>query len=262
MPDFLEQISQQELGQRMQNDMPLKGLVTFENQKSVPLEIAPLGTLEIESAGIGTFGLISVSDSVPIWVNNPNTIIHQEADTAVWHGYASNTITAAGSLSSIVELSQTNKTLRFYKNGQFSPKLYNGWNGGSRARIKTYKVTSLAKNAGKKIFFIGVAVDVAGVATGEISVAKGVTNTVVAGAAILIGGWIGLAIGLVYWGLDSMGVFDHHITGNSSQQDLLKQPIDNLRVVLPVRPLPQKQIIRPQYTPKQTYIGPAPAKRY
>lgn len=262
MPDYLEKISQQELGQRIKNDMPLKGFVTFENQKSTPLEITPLGTHEIESSGIGSFGLISVSDTAPMWVNNPNTIIHQEADTVVWHGYASNTITAAGALSSITELSKTNKTIRFTKSGKFSPKLYNGWNGGSRARIKTYKVTSLAKNAGRKIFFVGIAIDAVGVATDEISLAKGLTNTVVSGAAILIGGWIGLAIGLVYWGLDSMGVFEHHIMDNSFRQDPLKQPIDNLRVVLPIRPLPPQPVIKRQYMPKQTFIGPAPAKRY
>ena len=262
MPNNFEDINQQELGQRMQTDMPLKGYVTFDNQLSTTLEITPLGTHEIESAGIGTFGMISFSNSEPLWIANPNMINYQEADTVVWHGYASNTITAAGSLSSIIEMSGKNKTVRFSKSGHFSPKIYNsGWQGGCRAKIKTYKVTSLAKNAGRRIFFVGIAIDAAGVVTGEISVAKGVTNTVVAGAALLIGGWVGLAIGLVYWGLDSIGVFDHHIQGNTFQQDPLKQPIDNLRVVLPIRPLPQ-QTIKQQYIPKQTFIGPAPAKRY
>ena len=242
--------------------MPLKGRVTFDNQLSTELEITPLGTQEIESSEIGTFGMISFSNSEPLWIANPNAINYQEADTAVWHGYASNSITAAGSLSSIIELSGKNRTVRFSKSGHFSPKIYNsGWKGGSRAKIKTYKVTSLAKNAGKKIFFVGIAIDAVGVATGEISIAKGVTNTVVAGAALLIGGWAGLAIGLVYWGLDSMGAFDHHIQGNTYQQDPLKQPIDNLRVVLPIRPLPQ-QVIKQKYTQKQTFIGPAPVKKY
>lgn len=263
MPDYLENISQQELEQRMQNDMPLKGCITFDNQLSTALELTPLGSYEIESIGIGTFGMISFSNSEPLWITNPDTINHQEANTAVWRGYASNTITAAGSLSSVVEIYGKNSTVRFSKSGHFSPKLYNnGWKGGSRAKIKTYKVTSLAKSAGKKIFFLGIAIDAYGVANGEISPAKGVVNTVVGVASLCIGGWVGLAIGLVYWGLDSIGAFDRPIQHSTSQQEPFKQPIDNLRVVLPpIRPLPQ-QVIKRQYTPKQTFIGPAPAKRY
>lgn len=263
MPDYLENISQQELGQRMLNDMPLKGCVTFDNQLSTVLELTPSGSYEIESTGIGTFGMISFSNSEPLWITNPNTINHQEANTAVWRGYASNTITAAGSLSSIVEIYGKKSTIRFSKSGHFSPKLYNsGWKGGSRAKIKTYKVTSLAKSASKKIFFFGIAVDAYGVVKDEISLAKGLVNTAVSGVALCIGGWAGLAIGLVYWGLDSIGAFDRPIQHGTSQQDPFKQPIDNLRVVLPpIRPLPQ-QVIKQQYTPKQTFIGPAPAKRY
>ena len=144
MPDYLENISQQELGQRMLNDMPLKGCVTFDNQLSTVLELTPLGSYEIESTGIGTFGMISFSNSEPLWITNPNTINHQEANTAVWRGYASNTITAAGSLSSIAEIYGKHSTIRFSKSGHFSPKLYNsGWKGGSRAKIKTYKVCLL-----------------------------------------------------------------------------------------------------------------------
>ena len=262
MPDNLENISQQELGQRLQNSIPLKGRVTFDNQLSTALEITPLGTQEIESVGIGSYGMISFSNSEPLWIANPNTINYQEADTAVWYGYTSNSITAAGSLTSLIGNTQINSTVRLSKSGHFSPKIYNsGWKGGSRAKIKTYKVTSLAKTASEKILYIGIVVDIIGVATNDVSVGKAFMNTAVGVTAAFIGGWVGLAIGLVYWGLDSMGVFDHHIQGNTFQQDPLKQPVDNLRVVLPIRPLPQ-QTIKRKYMPKQTFIGPAPIKRY
>ncbi|WP_278844513.1 hypothetical protein, partial [Hoylesella timonensis] len=61
--------------------------------------------------------------------------------------------------------------------GHFSPKVYpSGWGGGSRARIKTYKITHIAKNVGRKVFIIGVVTDAAGVVTGQISALKGITN--------------------------------------------------------------------------------------
>lgn len=86
-------------------------------------------------------------------------------------------------------------------------------------------------------------------------------NSLVSVAAFSIGGWIGLTIGLVYWGLDSLGVFDRPNISNPSKYDVMTQPLDNLRVCIPTPPVPQ-QIIKRQYTPKQTFIGPAPAKRY
>lgn len=36
-------------------------------------------------------------------------------------------------------------------------------------------------------------------------------DATVSGVALRIGGWAGLAIGLVYWGLDSIGAFDRPI---------------------------------------------------
>lgn len=71
----------------------------------------------------------------------------------MWHENTANSISTIGTMASLVELSNIKATARFYKAGKFSPKIYgNGWQGGSRARIKTYKVTSLAKNMGRKIF--------------------------------------------------------------------------------------------------------------
>lgn len=82
-------------------------------------------------------------------------------------------------------------------------------------------------------------------------------DATVSGVALCIGGWAGLAglaIGLVYWGLYSIGAFDRPIQHSISEQEPFKQPIDNLRIVLPpIKPLPQ-QVIKRQYTPKQTFI--------
>lgn len=90
--------------------------------------ITPLGRYEIESSGIGAFGMISFSNFELLWLKNPNTINHQEANTAVWRGYASNIITAAGLLSSIVEF--MGKIKLYISKRQWSPKFYNrGWKG-------------------------------------------------------------------------------------------------------------------------------------
>lgn len=91
---------------------------------------------------------------------------------------------------------------------------------------------------------------------------KATVNTLVSGAAAIIGGWIGLTIGLVYWGLDSLGAFERpNISINPNNYGTITQPLDNLRVVIPILPS-QEQIIKRHYKHKQTYIGPAPAKRY
>ena len=267
MPELLNEISQQELGQRIQNDMPFRGFVKFENNLSIPLEIDPLGTHEIKSPGIGTFGLISVSDSIPMWVNVPETLFYQEEykvpETLFyqeeykvhWYGYISNKIRGISILLNMIALSGTNKTDRFSKNGQFPPKLYDGWKGRSQARIKTYKVRSLAKGASDVFSYVGIILDGIGVAKGEISQEKFITNTTASVVMLLLGGWTGFAINLVYLGLDLMGVIDfllsklyeiagpepdltpvpvsvsaHHIIRNS-YQELLKHPGDTLRVI-------------------------------
>lgn len=263
MPDYLEQIGQQELQSKLQSNLNFKGTVTFDNQKKAAMEIESLGTHDIIRDRIGSYGLVSFSDSMPLWVNNPALIDNEEATNYMWLGNAANFVSTIGTMTNLVELSKMKATARFYKSGRFSPKVYGrGWNGGSRARIKTYKITSLAKNFGNKIFIVGVVIDYGRAYYGQISYGKAAVNTLVSGAAILIGGWVGLAIGLVYWGLDSLGAFEGPNTSiNPNRYDAITQPLDNLRVCIPTPPVPQ-QIIKRQYTPKQTFIGPAPAKRY
>lgn len=263
MTDHWEQLNQQELHNRLQSNLNFKGKVTFDNQKTAAIEIDPLGTHDILRNQDGSYGLISFSDSVPLWVNNPALIDNEKAKTYMWHENTANSISTIGTIASLVELSNIKATARFYKAGKFSPKIYgNGWQGGSSARIKTYKVTSLAKNMGRKIFFVGVVIDYAGAKDGQISYGKATVNTLVSGAAAIIGGWIGLTIGLVYWGLDSLGAFERpNISINPNNYGTITQPLDNLRVVIPILPS-QEQIIKRHYKHKQTYIGPAPAKRY
>ena len=118
----------------------------------------------------------------------------------------------------------------------------------------------LQKMQVKDILFLDVVIDAIGVATGEISPAKAVVNTVVAGAAVCIGGWAGLAIGLVYWGLDTLGAFELPAPNGTFQRDPFEPQIDNLRVVIP-RYLPQ-QVIKLQNTFEKTFIGPTPYRKY
>lgn len=263
MPDYLEQINQQELQNRLQSNLPFKGVITFDNQRHAAVEIAPVRTQDVIRDQIGSYGLISFSDSIPLWVNNPALIDKEEAKIYLWHGYTANSISTIGTMASLVELSNMKATARFYKSGQFSPKIYsNGWKGGSRARIRTYKITSLAKNFGRKLLLLGVVIDYAGAADGQISYEKAAVNSLVSVASALIGGWTGLAVGLIYWGLDSLEVFDRpNISINPESHNAITQPSDNLRVVIPALPVKQ-QIIKRSYTQKQTYIRPFPAKRH
>ena len=59
------------------------------------------------------------------------------------------------------KLSHNEGTIRFVKNGKISPKYYkNGWVGGSKAKIKTYKIGKFGKiaNKGLKLFSIGTTI--------------------------------------------------------------------------------------------------------
>lgn len=155
MPDYLEQIGQQELHGKLQSNLNFKGTVTFDNQKKAAMEIESLGTHDIIRDRIGSYGLVSFSDSMPLWVNNPALIDNEEATNYMWLGNAANFVSTIGTMTNLVELSKMKATARFYKSGRFSPKVYGrGWNGGSRARIKTYKITSLAKNFGNKYLLL------------------------------------------------------------------------------------------------------------
>ena len=74
------------------------------------------------------------------------------------------------------------------------------------------------------------------------------------------GGPIGLTIGLVYWGLDLLGAFYSPTLAPNIRKDPYIQPVDNLRVVLPIHPFPPT-IIKRRFSPRQTFIGPASKSR-
>ena len=266
MPKYFDIITQQELGQRIQNNMPISGCVMFDNQKSAVIEITPLGIHDIESQGIGSFGMISFSDCMPSWVTYPNIINYLELDSVKRYKLASNILTAVGTTSNMVRLSETNTTVRFSKAGKFSFKFYrSGWKGGSRAKIKTYKITSLANNE-KPIFWLGLIVEGMGIYNDVVSPQKGAVN-VLMNAVGLIKGGPGLAISLIYWGLDQMGVFDYPKGKISRQTDIpklsddtlkpsddtLKQPVDNLRVVIPQNQAPIKPKPEPHKVIRRNY---------
>lgn len=261
MPNYLEQISQEELKMKLQNDLPVKGTVTFYNQKSAALEINPIGTYDVPRGDVDS-AFISFCESAPQWVSNPAMLNQKRAYTIAYQNIT-NTTSALGTALSLTELSGVKSTVRFQKQGAFSPKIYwEGWGGGSRGRIKVYKVTSLAKSGGKYLFFLSIPIDMMAVSRHAISVNKFITNTAVGVIALAVGGWIGLAISLIYWVLDSKGVFDDpNFSGVSNKSNIFIHPVDNLRVVIPKVAVPQ-QVIKRKYTPKQSFFNPAPHNRY
>ena len=255
-----DSLTQHELGQKMLAGQFIKSHVTFENHKTAEIEVESLGNKVIKTSTLPPLGLISFSDSMPLWGFAPQNIDSTRIPTYTWHGQISNALTAAGSSLGFTELSNIRTTVRFNSKGYFSPKVYpSGWGGGSRARIKTYKITHIAKNVGRKVFIIGVVTDAAGVVTGQISALKGITN-IGFSALATFGGPIGLTIGIVYWGLDLLGAFYSPTLAPNIRKDPYIQPVDNLRVVLPIHPFPPT-IIKRRFSPRQTFIGPASKSR-
>lgn len=107
---------------------------------------------------------------MPLWINNPVLIDNEEAQNYILDEDVANFISTTGTINSLVEASKIKATARFYKSGRFSPKVYSsGWKGGSRARIKTYKITSLAEKFSSKILIVGVLFDYGRAYYGQIS---------------------------------------------------------------------------------------------
>lgn len=145
-----DSLTQHELGQKMLAGQFIKSHVTFENHKTAEIEVESLGNKVIKTSTLPPFGLISFSDSMPLWGSAPQNIDSTRIPTYTWHGQICNALTAAGTSLGFTELSNTRTTVRFNTKGHFSPKVYpSGWGGGSRARIKTYKITHIAKNVGR-----------------------------------------------------------------------------------------------------------------
>lgn len=260
MPNELERLSQEDLKIRLQNDCPIKGIVTFDNKKTATIEINPISTCEIPRGDVDS-AFISFSESMPEWVPNPALLNEKKIYTILYQDIT-NSASSLGTALSLTEVSGIKSTVRFQKQGKFSPKMYwQGWGGGSRAKIKVYKVTSLAKKGGNSIFWLSIPIDLVAVSKGVISPKKFITNTAVGAISLIAGGWVGLAIGLVYWALDSKGVFDEpNFSGVSKRTDIFTQPVDNLRVVIPEMAIPQ-QVIKRKYSPKQAFFNPA-LKKY
>lgn len=251
---------------RLQNGSPINGNIIFNNQLSAELKIEPLGKYNIEQSQWGTYGMLSFSNSTPIWISNPNTVNYQKVDTISLYEIASKTTSAVGNINSLKDLiiNRPNKSLNQF--GKPSVSIPNSTTAVSQTKFVTYKVTSLAKSTAGKIFFLGVAIDAVGLANDEISEGRFLMNTIVGATALCISGWAGLAIGLIYFGLYCLGVLDFHVNNNFTPTYNNIQPVDNLRVVLPPAPIPRKKapqdVIKRMYQPKQTFIGPAPKKIY
>lgn len=79
--------------------------------------------------------------------------------------------------------------------------VHNGWHGNQYVSVA--EVSKIGKVAGVAGLAIGTAADAVGVSRGAIPLSKAATNFGVGGAAMLIGGEGGAAIGAVYFGIDS-----------------------------------------------------------
>lgn len=238
MPHKLNCICQKEFETRLTCCQPIKNLVAFDNQGTAFVEVEYLID-RFCSTTAKTCGVISMSEHTPPWLVTPDLIDQQQSSSSSVYKFSANTLSGLGYSSGITEYNAGKTTLRFSKQGKFSPKLYpSGWRGGSRVRIKTYKITTLAKGIGRKVFFIGVLVDGIGLANGSISLQKALLNTGISAVATF-GGPIGLTIGLIYWGLDSLGAFDRGY-GSGIETNREIAPIDNLRVVRPSLIIPER----------------------
>lgn len=230
----IDSICQKEFETRLQSCQRIHHKVIFDNQKETPIDVEYIDE-RFCSAEIATSGILSFSDSLPLWSSIPEIIDNQTGPCVPYPYILSSTLTGIGHTSGIVELSAGKTTMRFVKSSKLSPKVYrSGWVGGSPARIRTYKVSTLAKGLGRRVFYVGVVIDGYGLLSGTVNPVKAVVNIGVATAATF-GGPIGLTVGLIYWGLDLLGVFDERPAGTkvSRPEDTYTAPIDNLRVANP-----------------------------
>lgn len=163
---------------------------------------------------------------------------------------------AAGLTMGAVEHSGSKGTFRMTRQqGQlFSPRYYkNGWAGGTRGQIKTYKVTTTAGKIGKGCFVIGVAMDLILLRAGEQSVGKTAANITFATIGTF-GGPAGLIISGIYFGLDLLGAFDGPTHINLPPRDPWEPPTiqadaTRMEQAKPIEwPLKQPA---PRYTPKE-----------
>lgn len=230
----IESICQKEFESRLQARHRIHHQVVFDNQKSAFIDVECVEERCCPNT-MATYGILSFTETSPMWCSIPEIIDNQKGPCIPYYYFLSNALIGIGHTSGLVEMNAGKATMRFVKSSKFSPKLYpKGWGGGSRAKIRTYKVTTLAKGLGRKVFFVGVLIDGFGLLNGTISPVKATVNIGIAAFATF-GGPIGLTVGLVYWGLDLLGAFDERpiITKSASQSDIYIAPIDNLRVVNP-----------------------------
>jgi len=160
--------------------------------------------------------------------------------------------------ATMTEISVKKTTVRFFKSEMFSPKFYtSGWRGGSPAKIKTYKVSSLASHAGKIALFLGIAIDAVSLARGDMSPAKFIVNTAMGVGCCLIGGVPGAACYVIYFVLDQKGVIDKVI---DSASELLKDAGNSLSAFSTRRTKPSlspssDQNIPVYYTNRRQYVA-------
>jgi hypothetical protein len=151
----------------------------------------------------------------------------------------SRALSAGGLGMSALELGAGNTTYRMRRmRGQtFSPKLYrSGWHGGSRGQIKVRSAKKTLKKTGRVFFWLGTLLDIGYSFAGKQPLGKTITNFVVNGTAVMIGGVPGLIIGTAYFGLDLLGAFDGPTNISSEWRTSAPDyysPADNTRIFIP-----------------------------
>ncbi|MDR1198581.1 MAG: hypothetical protein LBK94_06165 [Prevotellaceae bacterium] len=149
----------------------------------------------------------------------------------------SRSLTVAGFAASALELGAGQTTYRMYRmRGQtFSPKLYrSGWHGGSRGQIKTHSAKNTLKKAGRAFWLIGIYFEISDFANEKQSFEKAFANIIIGGISTM--GPAGLVIGIAYFGLDLLGVFDGRGKAELRVQTLApdyNSPADNTRIFIP-----------------------------
>jgi hypothetical protein len=143
------------------------------------------------------------------------------------------------------ELGAGNSTFRLARmsSTKLSPKLYRRsvtnskrpYYGGGRGNIKVYNAAKALKWTGRIFFVFGIGLDIYASVEKKQSWAKTGMNIGIGLGCIFIGGAMGLIIGIAYFGLDLLGVFDEREVelGVKTIAPDYYSPADNTRVFIP-----------------------------
>jgi hypothetical protein len=224
-----------------------EGYVRFIDGRQVYMEITPEDNAAISELYFPEDTLLSVHVMNP---DNPTVVKESRywdvADLVI------NDISVTGLGVGVIENSGTKATFRLRNSKGFSPKYYStGWSGGSRGRIKTYRVKIAAKYTGWVFFGIGSAYDLVQWKSGRQTFIKSTTNTIF--SAIGTFGYIpGLIVYAIYLCMDSFGVPDA-VRASRVPSDPSIQSADATEVkrVELIEPIPKKESV---FTPREQPI--------